>query len=663
MIRRILSTRRTMSVRSLSTFQPTIAASHSTTQPFRSTNNKELAIQPNATRPFSAAARHGSPLIRAHGPTGQLTQLIAQGSAALALKRHAITLPSITLNHRQLCDIELILNGGFSPLSGFMDQGDYDSVVDSMRLMDGTLFPMPLTLDVTDRVATSLEGVNEIALKDGEGNILAVMHISSIYCPDRQREAVQVFGGDPEHPAVIYLNRHSGSHYIGGTLQGLQLPPHYDHTDLRQTPAQCRQLFADNNWSRVTAFQTRNPLHRAHLELTLRACQDNQSALLLHPVVGSTKPGDIDHHTRVKCYRALMPAYIEHRTPAVLSVLSLAMRMAGPREAIWHAIIRQNHGATHFIIGRDHAGPGKNTAGRDFYSPYEARDLALSYQNDLSIQLTPFDMMMYVPSTDVYMTAKEVPPNVKTESLSGTEVRRRLETGEDIPSWFSYPAVVKILRSVHPPKLKQGYCVFFTGLSGSGKSTISNALQERLMSLDSRPLTLLDGDHVRQMLSSELGFSHEHRNLNIQRIGYVSSLIVKSQGAVIAAPIAPYASSRQYARDACKQHGGFIEVFVDASVDVCEKRDRKGLYAKARSGMLKHFTGIDDPYEQPTNPEVTIRSEQSVEEAVDVIVMKLTEMGFIAPAVYQATMIQQTINQTINQSLKQVNREQQSALN
>ena len=394
------------------------------------------------------------------------------------------------------------------------------------------------------------------------------------------------------------------------------------------TPEQTRAYFRDHNWSKVTAFQTRNPLHRAHFELTVRACQQLQSKLLLHPVVGMTKPGDIDHHTRVKCYRAIMPMYAAGE--ALLSALPLAMRMGGPREAIWHGIIRQNYGATSFIIGRDHAGPGSNSKGKEFYSAYAARDEAMKHQSDLAIQLLPFEQMVYVPAKKTYMAVNEVSKSDKTENLSGTEVRRRLQSGADIPEWFSFPGVVNILRQAHPPKRRQGYCVFFTGLSGSGKSTIANALLDVLMSIDSRPCIMLDGDHVRQMLSSELGFSTAHRNLNIQRIGFVASLAVRSGGAVIAAPIAPYEKTRLWARDAVAEFGGFVEVHVATPISVCEKRDRKGLYEKARKGLLKQFTGIDDPYEVPKNAEVTVDENDSVQSAVEKVVKFLREKGYLA---------------------------------
>jgi sulfate adenylyltransferase len=572
----------------------------------------------------SFATRHAP----AFGRSGKLHPLLVPENKKAELKSEAIQLPEIVLSDRQLNDIELLLNGGLTPLGGFMTQKEYTSVVENWRLPDGLLWPVPVCLEVNEQQLKGLGDSNSVALKDKEGNIIAVLDISDIYQPNKEKEAREVWGGDPEHPAVHYLFRHAGTHNIGGKLRGLQLPPHYDHRDLRRTPEEVRAYFDQHGWNKVVAFQTRNPLHRAHFELTLRAMDATKSKLLLHPVVGMTKPGDIDHHTRVKCYRRIMNRY--PKNSALLSALPLAMRMGGPREATWHAIIRQNYGATHFILGRDHAGPGSNSKGVDFYGPYEARDAALARQKELQIQLVPFEMMVYVPSEMKYYAVNEVPKDVKQMKLSGTEVRRRLQTGEEIPEWFSFPEVVEILRWAHPPRAKQGYCVFFTGLSGSGKTTIANALMERLMEIDKRSVCMLDGDHVRQMLSSELTFSKEHRNLNIKRIGYVASEVVKPGGVAIAAPIAPYAESRAFARAAVEKFGAFVEVFVSTSIDECKRRDRKGLYAKAAKGLLKGMTGVDDPYETPLKAEIVIDAEKvAVVKAVDMIVHFLEDHGYL----------------------------------
>jgi len=425
-----------------------------------------------------------------------------------------------------------------------------------------------------------------------------------------------VFGGDPEHPAVVFLNQSTKNMYIGGKLHGFQLPPHYDHKDLRKTPEEMRKIFAERRWNKVVAFQTRNPMHRAHFELTKRALEAEPGMnLLVHPVVGMTKPGDIDHHTRVKCYREIMPKYPKGR--ADLVVFPLAMRMAGPREAIWHCIIRKNFGVTHFILGRDHAGPGSNSKKVDFYGPYDARDAAVKHQKELGIKCLPFEQMLYCPQEDVYYPQDKVPKGKEVLQLSGTEVRRRLRTGEEIPEWFSFKEVVVILREQHPPRNRQGLTLLFTGLSGSGKSTIANALREKLMEIQGRRVAMLDGDHVRKLISSELGFSAEHRNLNIRRIGFISSLIANSGGISIAAPIAPYKESRDFCRQVCSEVGGYLEIYVSTDLETCKVRDRKGLYAAFEQGKIKKMTGMDDPYEVPQKPDITINTAKvSVEDAV-----------------------------------------------
>ena len=537
----------------------------------------------------------------------------------------------LSLNHRQTCDIELLLNGGFSPLTGFMTSNEYNGVVNNMHLSDGTIWPMPICLDISEDKALEIEksGSKQLVLRDGEHNPIAVMDIEDLWKPNKTIEAEAVFGGDPEHPAIQYLNNQTQNMYIGGKLSGFQLPPHYDYTQLRKTPQQVRDMIKQKGWNKIVAFQTRNPMHRAHIELTKRALDvSDDMNLLIHPVVGMTKPGDVDHHTRVKCINAILSTYPKERT--ALSVFPLAMRMGGPREAIWHCLIRKNYGMTHFILGRDHAGPGSNSKGDDFYGPYDARDAAVAVQNETGINCLSFEMMVYSPEDDCYYPQNEVPEGKKVLKLSGTEVRRRLKTGEEIPSWFSYPKVVDILRQAHPPNHKKGLTIFFTGLSGSGKSTIANALCEKLMELQSRRVSILDGDYMRKLISSELGFSEEHRNLNIKRIGFISSLIAHSGGLAIAAPIAPYKVSRDFVRDVCSEAGGYIECYVKASLELCEQRDKKGLYAKARKGIIKGMTGVDDPYQEPINPEIVIETGNlSVEEAADQVIQYLYKEGYI----------------------------------
>ncbi len=563
----------------------------------------------------------------AHG--GELKQLYLNETAAEAAKKDAVSYKSWDLTARQLCDIELILNGAFSPLEGFLGEADFNGVVDSMRLESGVLWPMPVTLDVSQEFADSLKAGDKVALRDAEYDLIAILTVSDIWTPDKAKEAREVFGSEDEaHPAVHYLNNIAGPVYVGGKLEGVQPPNHYDFKLLRDTPAEMRGRFRKLGWRKVVAFQTRNPLHRAHQELTFRAAKDVEANLLIQPVVGLTKPGDVDHYTRVRCYEHVLEQYPEQTTS--LSLLNLAMRMAGPREAVWHALIRKNYGCTHIIIGRDHAGPGNDSNGNPFYGPYDAQDLYKKHEAEMDISMVPFKMMVYAENKAQYISADEAGKTDNVLSISGTEFRRRLEQGLDIPEWFSYPKVVKELRKSYPPRHKQGFSVFFTGLSGSGKSTIANALLVKLLEEGGRSVTLLDGDHVRKHLSSELGFSKEHRDLNITRIGFVASEITKNGGIAICAPIAPYTATRRTVRNLISAHGGFIEVHVATLLETCEARDRKGLYAAARAGKIKEFTGISDPYEVPENAEVVVKTEELTPDlAAQRILVKLESMGFI----------------------------------
>ncbi|MFC2100805.1 bifunctional sulfate adenylyltransferase/adenylylsulfate kinase [Bacteroidota bacterium] len=566
-------------------------------------------------------------LITPHG--GSLVNLIAPETQIPELKKEAVNYKSLTLNERQLCDIELLMNGAFSPLTGFMNKVDYESVIDKMHLANGILWTVPITLDVDEELAKSLSEGEKLALRDLEGNLLAVLDVEDIWQPDLKSEAENTWGTmDKKHPAVSYLLESSKSFYIGGKITGIQLPKHYDYQELRQTPAELRDEFQKKGWTKIVAFQTRNPMHRAHRELTLRAAQEVGANLLVHPVVGMTKPGDVDHHTRVRCYKTIMPHYPENT--ATLSLYPLAMRLGGPRETIWHGIIRKNYGCSHFIVGRDHAGPGNDSNGKPFYGPYDAQELFQKFEGELEIKMVPFKMMVYVPAIDGYKAVDELKEGAETKNISGTQLRDMLASGGNIPEWFTYPDVVEELRKTHPPKSKMGFTVFFTGLSGSGKSTIANALLVKLMEKGGRNVTLLDGDVVRLNLSKGLGFSKEDRDANIARIGYVASEITKNGGAAICAPIAPYESIRKLNRDLISSMGAYIEVHISTPIDICEQRDTKGLYAKARQGILKGFTGVDDPYEVPENPEIRIDTTViSVEESVDMIMGYLEKEGYI----------------------------------
>jgi len=559
-------------------------------------------------------------------------ELYVSYESAQKLKAEAAELISWDLTPRQICDLELLMNGGFAPLKGFLGEADYTGVVENMRLADGTLWPMPITLDVSADFAARIELGQDIALRDQEGVILATLTVTDRWSPDKAREAEKVFGADDiAHPAVNYLHNVAGPVCLGGPVTGIQPPVHYDFRARRDTPNELRAYFRKLGWRKVVAFQTRNPLHRAHQELTFRAAKEAEANLLIHPVVGLTKPGDVDHFTRVRCYEAVLDKYPGSTT--TMSLLNLAMRMAGPREAVWHGIIRRNHGCTHFIVGRDHAGPGKNSQGEDFYGPYDAQELFRAHQAEIGIEMVDFKHMVYVQERAQYEPVDEIADrdNVTVLNISGTELRRRLREGLEIPEWFSFAEVVNELRRRYPPRSQQGFTVFFTGFSGSGKSTIANALLVKLMEMGGRPVTLLDGDIVRKNLSSELGFSKEHRDLNIRRIGYVASEITKNGGIALCAPIAPYATTRQAVREEVEQYGAFVEVHVATSIEECERRDRKGLYKLARAGKIKEFTGISDPYDVPENPELRVDTEGTdVDNCAHQVILKLEQMGLIA---------------------------------
>jgi sulfate adenylyltransferase len=498
-----------------------------------------------------------------------------------------------------------------------------------MRLASGRLWPIPVVLDVTEDFAAGLSPGTRVALRDAEGSLLAALSVRDIWRPDRRAEAAAVYGvEDPAHPGVRHLLERTGSTYLGGETESIRLPHHYDFVHLRATPSELRAEFARLGWRRVVAFQTRNPMHRAHFELTLRAALEEDANLLVHPVVGMTKPGDLDHYLRVRCYEALM-----HRYPprmAKLALLPLAMRMAGPREALWHALVRKNYGCTHLIVGRDHAGPGSRPDAQPFYDPYAAQELVREHQAEIGITMVPFRNMVFVQDKEAYLPDEEVPPGQRVLDVSGTELRQRLARGHEVPAWFTFPEVLAELRRSHPPRNRQGFTVFFTGLSGAGKSTVANILLSRFLEMGERKVTLLDGDIVRKHLSSELGFSKEHRDINIRRIGFVASEITKNGGIALCAPIAPYDSVRKEVRAMIEPHGGFALVHANAPLEVCEARDRKGLYAKARAGLVANFTGVSDPYEQPADAEVVLQTgELTPEEAAQQVLSYLEREGFI----------------------------------
>lgn len=557
---------------------------------------------------------------------GKLINLLADPEELADARRSANELPSIVISERAVCDLELLATGAFSPLDRFMGKRDYDRVVAEMRLADNTLFPIPIGLPVTPDSSITLD--REIALRDSRGDLLATMIVEEIYEWDRDELAQKVFGTlKPRHPLVAEMHRW-GQFNISGKLTVHQLPAHYDFRSLRLTPAETRIALERLDRANVVAFQTRNPLHRAHEEITKRAVEQVDGVLLLHPVVGLTKPGDINHYTRVRTYKALAERYYEPGR-ILLSLLPLAMRLAGPREAVWHALIRRNYGANHMIIGRDHASPGVDSEGNPFYSPYGAQELAQQFSSELGVSILPFNELVYLPDEDRYEESNRVAQDANTASLSGTQVREQyLETGDPLPSWFTRPEVAEILADSYPAKHKQGVCIWFTGLSGAGKSTTAEYLTV-LLQEHGRQVTVLDGDVVRTHLSKGLGFSKEDRDLNIRRIGYVAGEIVRHGGTVVCAAVSPYRATRNDVRTMVGTDR-FVEVFVDTPLAECERRDTKGMYAKARRGELKNFTGIDDPYEPPQHPEVTLETlRNSAKENAQVILDYLSANRFV----------------------------------
>jgi sulfate adenylyltransferase len=565
-------------------------------------------------------------LIEPYG--GELVNLLVAEAEREELRRHAMNLPRLQLTTRNICDLELLASGAFSPLGRFMGEADYRRVVAEMRLADGVLFPLPLTLPVNRTPDIKLDA--EITLVDQYNNPLAVMRIEEIYAWDREAEARHVFGSnDLRHPLIAEM--HSwGEVNISGAIKMLALPLYHDFRSLRLTPAAVRERLAAIGHSNVVAFQTRNPLHRAHEEMTKRAAERIDGTLLLHPVVGLTKPGDIDHYARVRTYKVLADRYYE-RGRMLLSLLPLAMRMAGPREALLHALIRRNFGANHLIVGRDHASPGRDSNDQPFYGPYDAQDLLTKHSDELGVKPVLFAELMYLPDEDRYEEATSITRGKRAITLSGTQVREDyLQRGRMLPSWFTRPEVAAILSEMYPPRHRQGFCLWFTGLSGAGKSMTAGVLLTRLLE-HGRQATLLDGDVVRINLSKGLGFSKEDRDINIRRIGYVASEIVRHGGADDPAAVSPYRA----ARNECRSLVGadrFIEIYVDTPLDVCAARDTKGMYALALAGKLKNFTGIDDPYEPPLNPEIVIDTvRQSAEENAERILNYLVEQGLIQP--------------------------------
>ena len=560
-------------------------------------------------------------MIKPHGKTLVSFHLSADELSEYSELSNNIS--SLTLSLKQQCDLEMISNGAFSPLSTFNNQKDYEEILLKNKLSNGLVWPIPIVLDVPEQFLKSLDKNEYISLRNTEGFLLAILKVKEFWAPNKKEEANLVFkSNDPNHPGVDYLFNHTNNNYISGELIPIQANKYFDFTHLRKSPQEVRDFFRLNNWKDVIAFQTRNPMHRAHYELTKLAMDEHNSKLLIHPVIGMSKPGDIDHFTRVKCYQHIIKYYPENSVE--LSLINLAMRMAGPKEALWHAIIRKNYGCNRIIIGRDHAGPGVNAEGKPYYQPYDAQELIAQYQEELEIKMVPFKEMVFAKNKKTYLPLDKIEQDDPIEKLSGTQFKELLQQRTEIPTWYSFPEVIHELRKRFPKLHNQGLTVFFTGLSGAGKSTLANAIMYKLMETEDRPITLLDGDIVRQHLSSELGFSKEDRDIHVKRIGYVASEITKHGGVAICAPIAPYSNTRKVVRNMIDEVGSFVEIHVATPLSVCEERDTKGLYKQARAGKILEFTGVSDPYEEPENPEITVdTSDITVEESSALILDKL----------------------------------------
>lgn len=563
----------------------------------------------------------------AHG--GELVDLLVDENRAALLKEMAMRLPDVILNDRQLCDMELLATGAFSPLTGFMNRIDYESVLDSMQLENGLLWPIPICLDVMESAATRFEVGQSVALRDPEGFLLAIMHIEDIWPIDREKEAREVYGTlDRFHPGVDYLFSRLSDYYIGGQVEVVNLPIHFDFKQIRQYPREVRRTCQKLGWQRMVGFQTRNPIHRPQFEMTIKAMRQARANLLIMPVVGMTKPDDFDHYIRVRCYRK-----VSHHYPPdsyALSLLPLSSRMSGPRDAVLDTIIARNYGCTHFIVGYDHASPGRDASGNSFYPGDLARQIAAQCCDSIGVEIVPFEEMVYLPFEDEYRPRNEVAEGTQTISMTGTDIRKRIREGRRIPEWATFADVVSELRKSYPSPRGQGFTIFLTGLSGAGKSTIARVLYSKFLELGDRPVTLLDGDIVRRNLSSELNFSKQHRDINVRRIGFVANEITKNRGIAICAPIAPYEQTRLAIRQEIERCGGFIEVHVATPIEECERRDRKGMYAKARAGMITGFTGVDDPYEEPVSPELRIdTSDLTPVEAAQDILLFLGKKGYI----------------------------------
>lgn len=564
---------------------------------------------------------------RPHGK--KLVNLLVGNDRIKPLKDISFNLKDIILNDRQICDFELIATGAFSPLNGFMVRSNYESVLDRMRLQNGLVWPIPICLDVSKIQADNLEAGQSVTIRDQEGFLLAIMHLEDIFLIDKKKEAKLLFGTqDIGHPGVNYLFNNTGDYYIGGKLDVLSLPLHADFRQIRQTPKEVRGVYKKLGWKKVVGFHTRHPIHKPQFEITITAMGKAKANLLINSVAETTKPGNFDYYTRVRCYKEVIKNYPPETS--LLNLIPMSMRMAGPREAVLHMIIAKNFGCTHFIVGYNHAVPTSNNSEKSFYDSNESCKLAMDFSKEIGIAIVPFKQVVYLPEEDEFKSMDNIPKDFITASMTNKMIRERIRAGRKIPHWITFAEVIKELKKSYPPPSQQGVTIFLTGLSGAGKSTIAKILYARFLEIGKRPVTLLDGDIVRRNLSNELKFTKEHRDINVRRIGFVASEITKNRGIAICAPIAPYEFTRDEIRATIEMYGGFIEVYISTPIIVCEKRDRKGMYAKARAGLIKGFTGVDDPYEIPKFPEIQINTTDiTPDESVQEILLFLGQKGYI----------------------------------
>ena len=543
---------------------------------------------------------------------------------------------SVVVKGRSLCDLELLLVGAFSPLIGYLNRDDYLEVLENMKLKTGEVWPMPIVYRINESELNFWTSQKRVVLQDETNLPLAHFTIEDVYKPDLFKEVECVFGtSDTNHPYVKEILDNPDVYYVGGKVEMINKPFHFDFASLRLTPDEVKAEMKRRGWTKMVGFQTRNPMHKSHQQLTLRSLQqvknkypNEKCGLLLHPVVGITQACDVDYHARVACYKELIKTYAEDEV--ILSLLPLSMRMGGPREALWHSLIRKNYGCSHFIVGRDHAGPSyKTKEGKSFYGPYDAHQLVEEYSNQIGLDVIASKMIVYEANSQTYKSIEETNEDDDVKTISGTELRQRLKNRDEIPEWFTYPNISKILQK--NTKSSGGFCLYLIGLSGSGKSVLAKYLHESLSeTFATKAITILDGDLVRQELSRGLGFSKQDRSLNVRRIGYVASEIVKHGGIVICSNIAPYQEDRDFNRQRIEQHGSYYEVFVSTTLSKCEERDCKGLYEKARKGIIKQFTGISDPFEEPIHSEFKFESNTTddLKENIETILERLKSDGF-----------------------------------